>query len=119
MYKYFTKNNTYSYLDVIHKQPASYNSVHSIIGIPPSKVNSVIYSIWKRINSLRAKIPQGCVKFKVVDLVRIINEKVKFAKWYVQNFSTEIFQVVKAIQRMPEPVYELSDIQARHIEGKF
>jgi len=70
-------------------------------------------------NSLRAKIPQGRVKFKVGDLVRITKEKVKFAKWYEQNFSTEIFQVFKVIQRMPQPVYELSDFQGRPIEGKF
>jgi hypothetical protein len=36
-----------------------------------------------------------------------------------KNFSTEIFRVVRIIQRMPQPVYELSDMQARHIEGKF
>jgi len=100
---------------------ASYNnSVHSTQGIQPCKVNpSRIYSIWKRINSLGAKIPVGRVKFRVGDFVRITKEKVKFAKGYEQNFSTEIFQVVKVIQRMPQPVYELSDLQNRPIEGLF
>jgi hypothetical protein len=108
MFKYFTKNNTYRYLDVIDKLLTSYNnSVHSTIGMPPSKVNpSNIYSVWKKMNSLRAKIPQGRVKFKV----RITKEKVKFAKGYEQTFSTEIFRVVKVIQRMPQPVYERSDL---------
>ena len=58
-------------------------------------------------NSLSAKIPQGRVEFKVEDFVRITKEKVIFAKGYEQKFSTEIFQVVKVIQRMPQPVYEL------------
>jgi transposase InsO family protein len=41
MYKYFTKNNTCRYLDVINKLLTSYNnSVHSKIGMTPSKVNS-------------------------------------------------------------------------------
>jgi len=53
------------------------------------------------------------------DLVRITKVKVKFGKGYEQNFSTEIFQVVKAIQRIPQPVYELSDLQARPIEQMF
>ena len=110
MYKYFTKNNTYRYSGVIHKLVASYNSVHSAIGMPPSKVNpSNIYSIWKKW-SLRAKIPQGRIKSKVGDFVRITKEKVKFAKGYEQSFSTVIFQAVKVIQRMPQTVYELSDL---------
>ena len=39
MYKFFTKNNTYRYLDDINKLVIGYNSsVHSTIGMPPSKV---------------------------------------------------------------------------------
>jgi hypothetical protein len=119
--RYFTRNNTYRYLDVINDLLTSYNnSRHSTIGIPPSKVNPTnIYSVWQRINARRSKIPQGVVKFKVGDHVRITKEKIKFAKGYGQTFSTEIFSVVNVIQRMPQPVYELSDLQDRPIEGQF
>jgi phosphopantetheine adenylyltransferase len=56
--------------------------------MPPSKVNPTnIYCFWQKINSLRIKIPQGRVKFKVGDLVMITKEKVKSAKGYEQNFS--------------------------------
>ena len=51
----------------------------------------------------------------MADLVRITKEKVKFAKGYEQT----IFRVVKVFQRLPQPVYELSDLQARPIEGQF
>ena len=86
----------------------------------PSKVNpSNIYSVWQRMNTLRSKIPQGHVKFKAGDLVRITEEKLNFAKGYEQTFSTEILRVVKVIQRMPQPVYELSDMQDRPIAGQF
>lgn len=121
MYRYFTKNNTYRYLDVLEKLVASYNNtVHTTIGLPPSKVNPTnIYSVWQRLNSARSKIPQGRVKFKVGDLVRITKEKLKFAKGYEKTFSTEIFQILKVIKRMPQPVYELSDMRARPIEGQF
>jgi len=120
MCKYFTKNNTYRYLDVINNLLASYNSVHSTIAMPPSKVSpSNIYSVWQKVNSLRAKIPHGRVKFKVGDLVRITKEKVAFAKGYEQTFSTEIFRVVKVITRVPQFVYELSYLQDRGIEGQF
>ena len=92
MFKYFTKNNTYRYSDVLHKLVASYkNSVHTTIGIQHSKVNSYnFYSIWKRINILNPKIPQGRVKFKVGDFVRI-TKKVKFAKGYEQKFQRKYF----------------------------
>ena len=43
----------------------------------------------------------------------------KFAKGYEQNFSKEIFRVVKVVPRMPQPVYELADLQDRPIEGQF
>jgi hypothetical protein len=86
----------------------------------PSKVSpSNIYSVWQKLNSLQAKIPHGRVKFKVGDLVRLTKQKVAFAKGYKQTFSTEIFKVVKVITRVPQPVYELSDLQDRHIEGQF
>jgi len=103
MFKHFTKNNTYRYSDVLRKLVASYNnSVHSTICIQPCKLNSSnIFSIWKRINIRNAKIPQGRVKFKVGDFVRITKDKLKFAKGYEQNFSKEIFLVVKVVPRVP------------------
>ena len=67
MYKYNTKNNTFRYLDFIDKLLTSYNnSVHSTIGMTPSKVTpSNNYCVCKRMNSFCAKIPQGRVKYKV------------------------------------------------------
>jgi hypothetical protein len=78
-----------------------------------------IYSVWQRLNARRTKIPQGVVKFKVGDHIRITTKKVKFAKGYEQTFSTIIFRVVKVFQRMPQPVYELPDLQDRPIAGQF
>jgi transposase InsO family protein len=51
MYKYFTKNNTYSYMDVINSLLESYNkSVYSSIAMAPGKVSpSNIYSVWRKI----------------------------------------------------------------------
>jgi hypothetical protein len=121
MYKYFAKNNAYSYLDVIDKLlTGCNNSVHSTIGMAPSQVDpSNIYAVWKRLSSLRSKIPQGRVKFRVGDFVRITKEKLKFAKGYEQTHSTEIFRVFKVIEHRPEPVYELTYLHSRPIEGQF
>jgi transposase InsO family protein len=121
MYKYFTKSNTYRYLTALDKLVTAYNnSIHSTIGMAPSKVSpDNIYAVWERTKSLRSKIPRGQVKFSTGDLVRITKEKLKFAKGYEQTFSTEIFRVAKVIKRMPQPVYELTDLQSRPIEGQF
>jgi hypothetical protein len=44
---------------------------------------------------------------------------VKFAKGYEQNVSKEIFRLVKVVPRVPQPVYELLDLQNRPIDGQF
>jgi xanthine dehydrogenase molybdopterin-binding subunit B len=71
------------------------------------------------VNRLQAKIPIGQVKFKVNDHVRISKQKVLFAKGYEQSYSTQIFRVAKVIKRKPQPVYYLTDLQGRPIEGQF
>ena len=42
-------------------------------------------------NSLSAKMPQGRVKFKARDIVKITKENVKFAKGYEQIFPQKYF----------------------------
>jgi hypothetical protein len=107
-------------LDVIYKHWTGYNSVHSTIGTSRSIVNpSDIYSVWQKMSSLRSTIPRRCVKFKVGDLVRTTKERLKFAKLSEQTISKEIFRFVKAIQRIPQPVYELTDLRCRPTEGHF
>jgi hypothetical protein len=119
MYKYFKKNNTYRYLDILNNLLASYtNAVHYSIAMSPGKVSPFnINFVWRNLNSLRAKIPHGRVKFKVGDLVRITRRKVAFDKGNEKTFSTKIFSVVKVITRVQQPVYNLSDLQDGGIEG--
>jgi len=58
-------------------------------------------------------------KFRVGQHVRISKEKMKFAKGYEQNFSTEIFRIAKVIDRKPRPLYELVDLNKTPIDGQF
>jgi hypothetical protein len=71
------------------------------------------------VNSLQVISPVGQVKFNVVNHVRISKQKVLFAKGYEQTSSREIFRVAKVIHRKPQPVYLLSDLQDRPIDGQF
>ena len=45
--------------------------------------------------------------------------KGKVCQRYEQTFSKKIFRVTKFIQRVPQPVYELTDFQDRPIECEF
>jgi len=51
--------------------------------------------------------------------VRFSKEKAKFAKSAEQNFSTEIFRIVKVIPRTPRPVYEPEDLNKQPIDGQL
>ena len=51
----------------------------------------------------------GIVKFNVGQHIRISKEKIKFAKWSEQNYTNEIFRIVKVIRRTPRPLYESKD----------
>ena len=46
-------------------------------------------------------------------------EKMKFAKSYDQNFSTDIFRIAKVIDRALRPVYEMEDLNTTPIDGQF
>jgi hypothetical protein len=42
-----------------------------------------------------------------------------FAKGSEQNFSTEIFKIIKVIRKSPRPVYEMEDLHQTPIDGQF
>ena len=111
IYKYFTYKNMYSYIDVLPKFVRAYNAtVHSATGLAPSRVtDSDILAIWRRMNDKRSRARTVKAKSSVGQHLRISKEKMKFAKGYEQNFSTEIFRIAKVIERTPRPDYELED----------
>jgi hypothetical protein len=63
----------------------------------------------------RATVP----KFTVGQHVRISKEKMRFAKGGEQNYTTEVFKIVKVIRRTTRPVYELRDLREQEICGQF
>jgi hypothetical protein len=96
------------------------NTVHSTIGMAPSKVtNKDILKIWKRLQQKCQCIRSAQVKLLVGQHVRISKEKIIFAKRSEQNCSIEIFKIIKVIPKSPRPVYELEDLNQTPIEGQF
>ena len=49
------------------------------------------------------RVRVGKVKFNVGQHVRMSKEKMKFAKGSEQNYTDEIFRIVKVIRRTPRP----------------
>ena len=62
---------------------------------PSHVLDSDILAIWNKMR--RQRIHVANVKFSVAQHVPISNEKMKFAKFGEQNFSTVIFRIAKVI----------------------
>ena len=121
LYKFFTYKNTYRYIDVLQEFVAGYNaSVHSSTDMAPACVtDSDVLAIWKRMKNRQGKMRIKKARCSVGQHVRFSKEKMKFAKRSEQNFSTEVFRIIKVIHRTPRTVYELEDLNKQSIDGQF
>ena len=88
-----TKN---AYIDKLDDIVNKYNNTyHSTIKMKPVGVKSSTY-----INSNKG-INNKDPKFKIVHIVRISKHKNIFAKFYVLNWSEEVFVIKKVIKTLP------------------
>ena len=74
MWRYFTKNQSVRYVDVLQAIMRSYNDTyHRSIGMVPSEVNSTNQeTVWQRLYGHKSV---GTPKFRVGDRVRISKTK--------------------------------------------
>ena len=107
MWRYFTKHQTWRYIDVLRDLVQSYNNTHHrSIGMAPSQVSSQNQEqVWQRLYGHDGK---GVPKLRVSDRVRISKYKGKFEKGYEANWSHEMFTIHEVHPSEP-PVYRLSD----------
>lgn len=125
MWRYFTFNNTYRYVDILQDLINAYNhSVHRSIKMRPCDVNSNnIMTVWRNLYSKgkNENINTNTFnpKFRVGDYVRISKYKHIFQKGYETNWSDEIFIITSVIERSPWVVYTLKDLQNEIITGTF
>ncbi|KAK6175842.1 hypothetical protein SNE40_014222 [Patella caerulea] len=119
MYHYFTKNNTFTYINVLQKIVNGYNnSKHRSIQMAPVKVHPgnqdrVMDILYKKVTK-----PKEKYAFNAGDYVRISESKHPFKKDYLGSYSEEIFQVVQRLRR-DRPVYKINDLQGVAIKGTF
>lgn len=125
MWRYFTHNNTYRYIDILQDLIHSYNhSVHRSIKMRPCDVNfNNIMTVWRNLYEEKGNKEKtgknSKPKFSVGDYVRITKYKHIFQKGYETNWSDEIFVITTIIERLPWRVYTLQDLQNESIIGTF
>lgn len=118
MWRYFTHNRTYRYIDVLDQLVDSYNNTyHRSIGMTPNEVTSKnAIKVRKRLYGYVGKTEKFA--FEVGDHVRIVSTKWAFQKAYEGQWTEEMFIVVERIKRIP-PVYRIKDLNGELIKGTF
>lgn len=120
MYRYFTKNGTQKWIDVLEKLVAAYNATpHKSLKnkAPNSITEKNEMEIWLSRNSdeKMRKIPT----FAIDDVVRLAKVKKTFNRGYTPNWTEELFKI-HAIDANREPImYSVKDMENEIIEGKF
>jgi hypothetical protein len=119
LYKYFSLNGTYKWIDILSDIVNGYNMErHSVTKMRPCDVSKknerkllqTVYSHMKISTNLR--------KFKAGDVVRISKAKHVFEKGYTPKWTTELFRVVNV--KVTDPVtYLLEDMNGQPISGAF
>lgn len=116
---YFTSKSTNEYISVLSQLLMSYNSSkHSSIGMSPKEVTTENQKeVWTKLYGGTYPTSNN-FRFQVGDQVRVSRIKGKFEQGYLQNWSEEVFVVVRCIGRSP-PVYRLKDCSGEDVEGSF
>ena len=121
MWKYFTDNNTYTYMDILSDLVRDYNNTkHSSIKMTPveaSKKKNEL-TVWRNLYPDRLKIHDIKPKFLVGDKVRISKKKKTFEKGYTTRWTEEIFTITK-IQNTKPVTYKIADLNGEEIDGTF
>ena len=121
LWKYFTHNNTYRYIDVLPDLVYSYNhTTHKTLSIPPALVNEDIESnlFYKLYDSPSKHKPSSSFRRTVLkkgDKVRILKRKKTFNRGYEPNWSEEIFTVDQILR----DGLRVKDLTGERIKGRF
>jgi hypothetical protein len=115
MYKEFTSRGSRQWVSILPMLINNYNnSKHRTIGMTPTQADeNPSLVVLKHRNISNTKI-----KYKVGDKVRISVKKAVFSKGYLENWSTEVFKIIKVNKTLP-PTYQLEDYTGKPIAGCF
>lgn len=119
MWRYFTHNNTFRYIDVLQDLVHAYNhSKHRVIGCAPAEVTIENATVVAERQYRCVRKPLEQYKYNVGDHVRISKKKGTFEKGYESNWTREIFVIYQRAAR-PLPVYKIRDLNGEKVVGVF
>lgn len=123
MFRYFTKNGTQKWIDVLQLLINGYNGTRhkSLNNQPPNSVTKENeMQIWQSRNAMSYKQKQQQSPFKVNDIVRLAKVKRTFHRGYTPNWTEELFKVHAVDKdRGPPVMYTVKDMKNEIVEGKF
>ena len=120
LYKYFSANGTYRYLDILQPLIDKYNNTrHHSTGFTPIDAKKLINHdrVFKNLFFKKGKKRKVLPKLKFGDKVRITKKKPLFDKGYTINWTNKIYTVDKVLKTNP-PTYKIKD-EKGVIEGSF
>jgi len=115
--RYFVKNKTKNWLDVIQQFVDNYNNTpHRSIGMAPSKVNddnasAVFDKLFPDIH-LESK-----PRLQVGNIVRVLKEKTIFEKGYTQSWSDECYKISDVKQASGRIWYKIANLEGHILPG--
>jgi transposase InsO family protein len=121
MFKYFTANDTVTYIDVLQKFVSAYNNrSHRAIGVAPNEVTHKNQNeVWKRqYRRYFIGYRKTTFKYNVDDRVRISKLARQFRKGYLKTYTEETFIVHNRIATVPV-TYKLRDTADNVLIGSF
>lgn len=121
IYRYFTENQSYRYIDRLQDFTEAYNhSYHRSIKMEPVKVNK---SNELKVHDLqyheKPKKKKKRFKIKIGDQVRLVHHKRPFTREYEERWTGEIFKVVDRFWKGNLPIYKIKDYDGESILGTF
>lgn len=119
MWRYFTKNKTRRYVDILPDLVYAYNhSYHRSIKRTPAEVNpSNVLEVWKTLYQKKTNLISP--KFKEGDRVRISKAKRTFEKGYLPNWTRELFTISHLVKGSSPYRYKVEDYNGEELEGTF
>ena len=124
MYRYFTKNRTHRYIDVLGDIVKSYNATphKSLINVAPkdvSKNNEADTWAHMYLKPKQSKKNVTPYHFKIGDLVRLSHKNMLFDRSYEEHFTRDIFKIKQRMRMQGVPMYKVKDFQNEPIKGNF
>ena len=124
MYRYFTKQRTHKYIDVLQDIVMSYNATphKSLNNIAPRDINrNNEADVWTYmyLKSKPSKMKARKYHFKKGDMVRISRVNMIFDRSYDEHFTREVFKIRNRFRMQAIPMYRIKDFMGEPIKGNF